>query len=131
MLVDAVAEKAYRWVDAQGHVHYGDQPGKGAEVIKVRPGTLPPVAGKPAEKVPEPSAGASSSDAPPEDPRVVAQRRAADCGRRKEQLNTYRHAVRIVEKNSLGDEREYSAEEKERLIKLTEEQIAETCEEPP
>lgn len=115
---DARAAGAYRWVDQDGKVHYSDQPRAGAVAVKARPGASVQAPAKPQTAKDE------------EDPEVAADRRIADCARRKEQLESYQKSVRIVEKNNLGEEREYTAEDKARLIEITEQQIAETCEEP-
>lgn len=108
----AAAEKVYRWVDAQGKVHYSDQPRGNAQPVEVKPGSGP---GNPAAAAPAPSDTQS------------AVQKAVDCEKQRSQLETYRQAERIVEKDALGTEREYTAEQKERLVKLTEESFRAAC----
>lgn len=103
----AHAEKMYRWVDAQGKVHFSDRPQGNARVIDVRPGSGP---------------GAADSKSA-----LASRIDAAECRRRQDQLAGYRQSERIVEKNALGVEREYTPEERNRLLRLTEQAVAESC----
>ena len=61
----AMAAVTYRWVDAQGVVHYSDQPHPGAEVIQLTGaqtyhGTAPDAAAAAAPPAPSPAAGYQS-----------------------------------------------------------------------
>lgn len=105
----AGAGKVYRWVDAQGKVHYSDRP-DGGKAVEVRPGVTSTV---PAAK---PGADAAADE-----------QRAALCTQKREQLATYKNASRIVEKDSLGNEKEFSAEEQLKLIEKTEQDIKALC----
>ncbi len=101
----------YRWTDQAGHVHYSDQADAAANEVKNKP-----VAGtKPVQ--PDPSNATATSDDP----------RAQECQRKKEQLITYRHAAKVTETDGLGNTREYSPDEKQKLIELTEKSIHELC----
>lgn len=109
----AQAADVYKWKDAQGHVHYGDQPKNGSEKVNVSP-------------VNSEAEVKASADA-------AAQRaqKAQDCGRKRDQLSSYQSALRIVEKDALGNEREYSEAERQKLIALKQKQIAEQCADVP
>lgn len=103
--VGAQAERVYRWVDAQGKVHYSDRPQGNAQAIEIRPGSGAGLAaGVPASGV-----------------------NAAECQRLSDRLASYRAAQRLVEKNALGQEREYTPEERARLLQLTEQSVQRAC----
>lgn len=98
--------KVYRWVDAQGRVHYGDQPANNAQEVPLR------------------ESGTVRASEPPPAP---DQTSAEVCERLRERLETYRSAERIIETDSLGVDREFTAEQREQLIARTEQQVGETC----
>lgn len=106
----ADAGKVYRWVDAQGKVHYGDRPDGAKAAVEVRPGVTTTVP----DATPGSDAGAEA-------------KRAALCTQKREQLGTYKNASRIVEKDSLGNEKEFTAEEQLKLIEKTERDIEALC----
>lgn len=104
--VPAFAAGVYKWVDTQGGIHYSDTAQPGWRRVDVSPtvvdaGTLPP------------SADASASG-----------KRAAECKQKRDALVGYKTSARIVERNSLGVEHEYTPEEKQKLIAMTEQQLA-------
>lgn len=104
--------KVYRWVDARGQVHYSDRPSddaRGVEEVKVKFG-LPTEAVEPAE-----------------DPDAVLAKAVAACSTKREQLATYENSVRLVEKDSLGREREFSPEERELLVARTRGEMDQLC----
>jgi hypothetical protein len=103
------AGEVYKWVDKDGKVHYGDRPKHQAEQV---------IGAPPANDV--------------EDPETVkaAEAKAAECNRKKAQLENYRKASSIKETDSLGRIREYSEEERQKLLNLTERQVTEACEPP-
>lgn len=104
----AAAQQVYKWTDKDGRVHYGDKPRQGAQVVDVTPG---------------------SGTGEPDDPEAAktAAARAAECETRQKQLDGYRKAPSIKEISGLGEEREYSAEERQKLIARTEQQVAAAC----
>lgn len=111
LLVSAAASagEVYRWVDKDGRVHYGDKPKTAtAEPVTRQPGQVP---GSPVDPEAEKQAGA----------------RAAACAAKQRQLESYQKAAVINETDSLGQTRELSASEKERLIAITQSQVAEAC----
>lgn len=101
----------YKWKDANGRVHYGDQAPSGAEKIKTGPdnGEAAPAEG-------------NSADADKQN-----QKKIEECGRKRDQLATYKKASRIVETDSLGNQKEFNDEERQKLIEKTQKQIADGC----
>lgn len=100
--VGAEAQKMYRWVDDSGRVHYGDRPppGKRQEVRKAQ---TPPAGNEAASGV------------------------TPACAELNERLATYRSATELVEQDALGNERSYSADEREQLITRTAAARDEAC----
>ncbi|MDB5987662.1 MAG: hypothetical protein JWR16_2715 [Nevskia sp.] len=107
--VHADTGKVYRWVDSVGHVHFSDQADLSAHEVKKN--------------------APAASKAPVSDSSEVSDGgvRAQECQRKKEQLITYRHAAKVTETDGLGNTREYSPDEKQKLIELTEKSIHELC----
>ena len=112
----ADAAGVYKWKDADGRVHYGDQPKDGAERIKTGPGN-----GEAA-----PPEDDSNSDAGKQKAKHLE-----DCGRKRDQLVTYQKASRIVETDSLGNQKEFSDDERQKLVAKTQQQITEGCADVP
>ncbi len=114
-LAAPAAGEIYKYVDPQGRVHYADQPKPGWKRIDVKP----PVA---TEAVTEEEGNGET--------REQAVARAADCARKEEQLRTYRNASRVIERDALGREKEYSGEDRQRLIEKFEQDVR-ACKQPP
>lgn len=106
----ASANPVYKWTDKNGRVHFGDKPVANSEMIKGKPGT------EPAVQTDESQAKAKQAEA---------------CQRERDQLNVYQNAARLVEKDALGREREYSAEDKQKLIQMSEQKVKEVCNAKP
>lgn len=100
----------YKWKDANGRVHYGDQPKSGAQRVDGAPTNT--------EAAPEEESS---------DPAKQKTSKADECARKRDQLMTYQKATRIVETDSLGNQKEFSDEERQKLIERTQKQIAEGC----
>lgn len=109
----AHADKIYRWVGADNKIYFGDTPPLGARDLR-------PFDRKVGTTAAAPQAAEASS-------LELTETQAADCTRKRAQLGTYRNATRLVERDSLGREREYSDEEKAKLIELTESDLATQC----
>lgn len=103
--------KVYRWTDAQGRVHYGDQPAGNAQPV--------------APKVPTLEAPASGEASPAR--KTAGALPLGTCEEKKAQLASYRRAAKITETSALGETREYSAEQKQQLIERTEAAVKEAC----
>jgi len=105
----AASAGVYRWVDADGHVHYTDKAEANADPIDVR-------TGKPKDVQPE---GASSEE--------QQSLKKADCEQKKKQLDSYKSAVKIIETDSLGRKHEFSAEEQKQLLDKTQQEMQQAC----
>lgn len=108
----AAASKVYRWVDVRGQVHYSDRPAEDArevQEVKVKFGA------------------ATESVEPGEDPAVLEARRVSGCATKRQQLTSYEASVRLVERDSLGREREFTPEERQLLIARTRGEIEQQC----
>lgn len=103
----AAPEVVYRLIDKNGQVHYSDTPREGWTKLEVR--------------------APASDDATPPEPGSPAALRAEECERKKKQLETYRTASTIKERDALGRDREYSAQERAQLLELTQKQVGEAC----
>jgi hypothetical protein len=99
----------YKWKDANGRVHYGDQPTAGAE--KVSGGAVNDADADAAESAVDQS----------------KQKRAEDCARKREQLANYKRASKIIETDSLGAQKEFSDDERKKLLERTQKQVADSC----
>lgn len=105
------AAPVYKWVDAQGQVHYGDTPKPGwTRVDRAAP-----------------APGAAARTPAPAVDEVQAQLRIEQCARRREQLETYQNASQVVTRDVLGSERVLSETERLKLIEQTQRQVAELC----
>ena len=107
------AENIYRWTGSDGRTYYGDLPPSGAaNITRV-------------------NARAAASEAAPASPVTPARDELAvredDCARKRQQVESYRSAALLVEKDSLGREREFSEEERQLLIARTEAEINVLC----
>ena len=103
----AGAGQVYKWVDQAGRFHFSDTP---------QPGWTRIDAGHSNTMTAEVPAGAKADG-----------KREADCRQRRDELASYRNAARIVERDALGNEHEYSAEQKKQLIAVSEQKVAAAC----
>lgn len=116
LCVSAAASAAdiYKWTDAQGRVHYGNQPQTDT-----------------ASKV-EVNAPASQVERQQERNQELAtnektKKQFEDCKRSKEQLLTYQNAASIVQKDALGGEKELDATQRAKLVQVTQQRIKDSC----
>lgn len=104
--VPALAAGVYKWVDVQGGIHYSDTAQPGWRRVDVNPTIV-------------------DADAPPKSADAGgAGKSAAECQQKRATLAGYKASSRIVERNSLGVEHEYTPEEKQKLIAMAEQQLA-------
>lgn len=117
----ASAGQVYKWIDAEGRVHYADTPKPGWQRVdlKVAPGFAPVTADADAGSAAPAGAAADSPER--------AQLRTEECAKRREQLETYRKASTITERDTLGNERVFSEEQRLQLIEQTQSQVRELC----
>jgi uncharacterized protein DUF4124 len=101
----AAQGKLYRWTDKDGNVHYGDVP-EGGNAQQVDPHALAP------------------SDSPPP---AATGASAADCQLKTTQLATYKNAATITETDAVGNQKELSAEDREKLLAQTQKFLDDHC----
>ena len=90
----------YRWVDAQGRAHFGDQPAPGAA------------------QIPDRAMPASGTQAPSA---------SADCEVARQRLQQYRDAESIIEEDALGQRRTLDAVQHAQLLERTQARVRDTC----
>jgi hypothetical protein len=111
----AAGERIYRWTTPDGKVQFGDQPPSGAQDVRNfdrRVGTT--------------AAAEQAQDRPPV--KTVSE---TDCINKRAQLNTYKNASRLVERDSLGREREYTVAEREQLVTKVQADLESQCGDAP
>jgi Domain of unknown function (DUF4124) len=106
----------YRWVDKDGHVHYGDQATANAKPVN------PNLLNNGEDASAASSSGASTASSSPN-----TAKQAADCKSKSDELIRYQGASTITETDALGNSREYTAEQKNQLIAKTQKYINENC----
>lgn len=108
----ALAETSvYRWVDAQGRVHFGD------------PASAPSAA----ERLNPPPATTSAAVVDGTSPETERQPDDGECTRARTRLTTYLAAERVIETDALGQQREYSGDQREQLIARAELAANQAC----
>lgn len=105
----AAGDRVYQWVGPDGKTYFGDLPPADAQDIREKERRF-----------------GNTSAAPPEAPKQVAENEA-ECANKRKQLETFRNATQLVEKDALGRERVYTAEERELLIKKTQTDLESQC----
>jgi hypothetical protein len=93
----AAAAGVYRWVDAEGEVHYSDRPVQGAAPTQV--------------KVPEAGDGAAVTESA-----ETQSARAKQCELARKRLNEYEISDALFQEDEFGRRREISGEERVQLI---------------
>ena len=108
------AADVYKWKDAQGRTHFGDRPTQDAEKITVKPGS-----GE------DPSIGETGRKEL--EALKMQDKKYANCKQKREQLETWKKATRIVEQDGLGREKEYNADEKAQLVQRAQSAYEKEC----
>lgn len=110
----ASAAEVYKWKDANGRTHYGDRPNVSAEKITVKPGS---------------GADPSIAESGRKELEALKMRdqKYASCQQKREHIDTLKTAGRIIEKDGLGREKEYSGDEKTQLVQRAEADYAKAC----
>lgn len=104
------SSKLYRWVDKDGHVHYGDQPGSSnASQVNLK--------------------AINGSDSIAGDPVKAAteQKQASVCKQKSDQLGQYQKASSITETDAMGNQHQYSPEEQTQLVASTQKYLDDNC----
>lgn len=126
------AGQVYKWVDPNGRVHFSDTPRPGWTAVDLKSAPTPSADPAAAEAAPQDEPSSGDADTAAETGVTDRERlRAEECKRRKEQLESYRQATKIVERDAQGKEKQYSETERLQLIEQTQRQIAELCGPPP
>ncbi len=102
------AAEVYKWVDPAGGIHYGDRPQPGWKPVTVN---APP---------------ASAPGAQP----VASAEKAADpevCKKKRDELESYQKAARVVERDALGREKVYSDEDRKKLVEMAQKDADKLC----
>lgn len=107
LALSAQAAQLYKWTDKDGRVHYSDKPVASAQKVEV--------------KAPGPSQPATAADP------KLAEARAKECENKRTQLTEYQKATKVIERDSLGKEKEFSEEERVQLIARVQKQVDELC----
>lgn len=112
--LSANAADVYKWKDADGRTHYGDRPKPNAEKITVKPGSGsdPSIA----------ESGRKELEA-----LKMQDQKYARCKEKREQLETLKSAGKIIEKDGLGREKEYSGDEKQLLLQRNQAAYEKEC----
>ena len=126
----ATAGQIYKWVDAQGNVHFGSQPPEGQEAASVNPNISQPKIAAPAAKAPEASGEDKEQEKLDEQARAAASKREAElkvyCERIRKDLAQMKASPRVrVEEN--GELRRLTEEERQDRIAKSEASIKENC----
>lgn len=103
----AQASDVYKMVDKSGRVHYSDTPQPGWNRVNITP--------VPATPSTDPAKAAEQAQ------------REENCALKMEELQRYRAAVTIKEKDALGNVHEYSASERQQLIDSTQKEADGLC----
>lgn len=113
----AAGERIYRWTGPDGKICYGDMPPSSARDLRnfdKKVGTAAAAA-----------SGENQGAAP------IPAMSESDCINKRAQLNTYKNAVRLVERDSLGREREFTVAEREQLASKVQADLESRCGDPP
>lgn len=114
-VASAAGDRVYRWKGADGKTYYGDTPPASAQDVR----NFDSKFGGPANPALPPP------PAPMTEEQIAA--RDAGCANKRSQLQSYRNATRLVERDALGREREYTLEERQLLIAKVEAEIQTQC----
>ncbi|HSW14219.1 MAG TPA: DUF4124 domain-containing protein [Solimonas sp.] len=110
------AGQVYKWVDPAGQVHFGDQPQPGWKPFDVR-------APSASEQAPAAPAAAEK----PAGDVAKLEPNAEQCEKKKKDLESYKAASKVIEHDPLGRKKEYSEEEKQKLVEVTQQQADQLC----
>jgi len=130
-----LAEKIYKWVDNEGNVHYGSQPGsKKAEEIKINtlPAPAPAPAAQPAGQ-PQPSFMESYDKEQQEKADAAAkvekekEARAKNCDIVRKRLTNLELGGRLYEIDEKGERSFLSDEEIQKRLQQAKEDVAKWC----
>jgi hypothetical protein len=100
----------YRWVDKDGHVHYGDS-AQAPNAKPINPRLL--------NSGEDSSAGADDEKA--------AAARQAECKSKADDYNRFKNAASFTETDALGNSRTYTQQEKDLLVERKRQALVDKC----
>lgn len=106
-------ETIYRWTGSDGKTYYGDMPPRDARNLLEVDSRF----GKSKSELNALSEIDSAAD----------ETRRAECSSKTAQLKTFKTATKLVEKDSLGREREFTSAERQLLIERTQADLDAQC----
>lgn len=111
--------EVYRWVDAQGVVHYSDNTNvSGAAPVDLK---NPDTSNRTAPSQP------LQDNTPADDSAQISAVRNQQCAKAKEQLSKYKNAQKIVATDADGKQRELTADEQVTEIVRTQNRVKSLC----
>lgn len=129
----AQADGVYKWVDAQGRVHYGDQPQSNtAQPLNIRP--APPVdegLRQRREAMSKQPKAKPEAQKKPDDTissaKEAQEQITQNCARMKERLSKYEAAAMLTDKGDDGEQRLLNEDERNKLIEDTRGEVGKWC----
>lgn len=118
-VASAGSDSIYRWKGADGKIYYGDTPPAAAQEVRNFDSRF---AGPSATAVPK-----GTTAEPAAEGEVATTTNAAECAQKQGQVKAYRNATQLIERDSLGREREYTADERKQLIARVEAEMETVC----
>lgn len=106
----AAAAETFRWIDADGGVHYSDRPVQGAEQVQIR--------------TPEVGGPGAAPDQAAEDDDVV---RAGQCALARKRLKDYETSDRLFQEDEFGRQTEIKGEDRVQLIASAQTDVESFC----
>ena len=100
----------YRWVDKDGHVHYGDS-GQAPNARPVNPKLL--------------NSGEDASASADDDKAAAAKQ--AECKGKADEYNRFKNAASFTETDALGNSRTYTPAEKDQLVERKRQDLVGKC----
>lgn len=107
------SQTLYRWVDKDGHVHYGDNAALAPNAKPVNPNML--------------NGGEDNSSVND----AAAAGKQANCKAKTDDYNRYKSASSITETDALGNSRTYTPEEKDKLLERKRQDLSSSKCDPP
>lgn len=129
----AMAAPIYKWVDAQGVTHFGEQPPQGQQSITVNPSVAPPPSSSTPEAKPTPTFDAIADPEQAAADAKVKQEVAAQEAQRKKYCENQRNNLAQLENNPRvrveegGEMRRLGEDERQKRIADAKQAIKENC----
>ena len=128
--MQSYAGKIYKWVDAEGNVHFGSQAPVGQETQEMNVNNQRPSGNKPQPKNSLSQTAKESPSATPassQDPNANPQKNADICAKASKNLKTMKSQPRVRVENDNGDIKVIAEEEKAKLEEQMAKLVKEHC----